>query len=328
MNFSKNNFKQKFKKNCLSAISLSLSLSLVACAPKDQKLTLGGGSKKDGGGATPFALDGKAEQAQNYKYLTVLMDRALESVHLYKAVTDAAYAEKHGMIFVEEVVNGDSIKKVTSKKEMLHEKSKLTFESTYQIQSEVDANNEVKMIHLESLGPVNSELLSKSTVASDTEVKDLKLANQFKSIEMKIDGEKVDVVWKSSDKLSKLNQTGAVLSGVQMYNELKFSFQSTAASQDGASSFLLSQFKLTHDRGVSDFVLEAKQGQQLNLILNDQCLSLNGKISLNSVGTAKYKRDLSYSESELVVTESAKTKYSLPVLKCAERDAVDLTRLF
>lgn len=301
----------------------------MSCAPKDQKVNTrdngGGSSGGGGGGSAQGSSVNKAAIAENYKYIVVLMDRMAEAIHFYQVISDASYAQKKGLKVEDVQIDGLNYKKISQQSLLQTEAAQIDSSVSLLAQVKTTDDQKIKSILITLNGDVSSVEKVKNLTPSQGQASDMTLSLKDRVLRYDIQNDGIHVILKNTEKLNKGDQSLVIL------NTLTFVFQATS-TQDVPSGALaaynLTQVQMNHDRGETDFSLVAQpKDSHITVVLNEQCDAINGTISLSST-TPKFKRDLTYKDSSVVVQESLKKSYSLKSVDCANRPVVDLSRLF
>lgn len=312
----------------LASLVLVPMFILFSCAPKDQKVSVrdsSGGSSGGGGGSAQGSAVNKAAIAENYKYIVVLMDRMAEAIHFYQVITDASYAQKKGLKVEDVQIDGLSYKKISQQSLLQTEAAQIDSNVSFLAQVKTTDDQKVKSILMTLNGDESSVEKVKNLSPAAGQAADMTLSLKDRVLRYDIQSDGVHVILKNTEKLNKGDQSLVIL------NTLNFVFQAVAAQDTPAgalAAYKLVQAQMNHDRGETDFSMVAQaKDSHITVVLNEQCDAINGSISLSSA-TPKFKRDLTYQDSSVVVQESLKKSYSLKSVDCANRPVVDLSRLF
>lgn len=289
---------------------ISLSLLIFSCEPKDQKLVR---PALPSNPTSQGAADGKYD---NYKYVSVLIDREVEALHLLKALTNPEYAAAHGLKFQDMILSSELI---VSK---IGEKTQTT-QINYLVQLELNQDQSLRSVIL--------------TENSTNQMKEfLQLKMDSKSPELEITNTRKMIVIKKLEADSQYLVTVTTsdflkMLGVSGFAENTAKFIATALKENG--DFAINEMILSHFRGgvpAANFAMKTK-ASSLVISLNE-CSNLNGTLSLESVElNAKslplYANNFKYTNSKVEV-EAGKTKATFEAGDCSTRPIVELRKLF
>ncbi len=292
--------------NLFSAL-ISMTFLFSACNPRDNKVVKPGTTGTTVNGAS--LPDPKYE---NYKYVTVLAERQVEILEIYKALSDESFRLNRGMkTTADEIVTENiNLSGVTRKMSLL---SKLTYDRDGKLQKITLSQN-------------NEHASSEKVVGSKT----IEIQNDMKNIMIESNSNgSFDVTYVSLDRL----MYGSAPEST-MVERLKFNFTADATLEQ----FVIHSVEVHHLRGPlsgSNTDLKTSATEGLNLIIKipsaEKCATIDGVLKLESIEMNKdrtapaYTNVLSYTKSGVGV--EAGKKFIFPALDCDIRPTVDLTKL-
>jgi hypothetical protein len=341
-----------FPKSLLSSKSIQLFtsaclLSVVSfsCAPKDTKMKPTAGANSGGSGNTVVGAFTKNEiNNESNKHLVVFMERAVEAIYIFKAVTEPDFKSEN--IQIEDIdLDQQKLKKISFSKDLKQTDTTSRTKNSYLVQSILNDKNEVIKLVIKNSSRPTGELSSvefetESVVKNSSAAESIVLNNFFteiiiskKSVEgQDLGASEFQVQYVKSDYAKTFNLNQYVLD-----SKLAFNFK---ILNPNLNSFQLSKFDVNHYRsGLAQTTNLEMTGDSKDLILtfNAQCASMNGKLSLSSKAQKEqtkdsnkkgplFKKDLVYSDSS--VTIPGKFPLNFPASSCENRPLVDLSRMF
>ncbi len=291
---------------------LSTSILLSACSPRDNKVTKPGSPTVNAAGLP--AVDPKFE---NYKYVAVLVERQIEVLEIFKALSNETFSVSRGITLApgKIVTNANNQSGVTR---------------VISLDSEVtkdEAGNVTKIVLTQN----NAETSFENAVSGERKIE---LKNESKNISIiKNSAGNFDVVYKSVNNLNSVS-TGQAY----MIETLKFNFSVVDA---GFENFKIHATELSHVRIGSavnaNTAMKSSGDLDLNIEMKnaEKCSSITGAFKLDAIETktAKdgkiaplYSNVFTYTATEVKIV--AGKALSLPMLPCDVRPTVDLSKLF
>ncbi len=299
-------------------ISLTVFSILASCAPKDQKI-----AKPDSKASPAGTISAPSGNADNYKYMAILLDRQMEVLQLFKILTTPEFALQKGFKVEDIEINTVKFKKITA--HLTSSSEKLTFVKDISLLAQVISDESGKILKISIVEDANLPSSESVTKTADN----LKLFIKNKTTRLQIERSKTDD--SVSATLDTVDQVEIKTAKSINVNFLKFNFTSIAT--DSGERFKINSIELNHSRyGAADFSLKSTDKLDLIVQVDPLCTSVTGSLVLNSVEvdeikkTPPYSRDLKYQDSSLILKAGTDT-YDLKAAPCAERPIVDIGKL-
>lgn len=305
-----------------------VAMGVVACAPKDQKMTAGGNTNVTQQSAPMSAVE-------HNKLLAVTLDQMTLPVVILNAFLNPQLAEKHGLIVEEAEISDDvSSKKITlirSKETLIKKANQLfSFENAinYQVES-LQRNEEGQLIELVLKSNDSIRLESKGVLKGAKRPTDFLSNNLTERINLTLQPKTNE--WLVV--MNKIEETNSFRDRQTFINsQIKFKFEKI----EGTSNFQEVKIKAVKlnvsRRGAKSggFTLVDKNAQ-LTIKLSEQCASLNGGLQQTRV-VGRTKTDpgtevtthYELKDSSLNILED---QFLLPAQACESRPLVDWSKM-
>lgn len=293
-------------------ISAVLGFTLLsACGAKDTFIP------RAGDRATSFGGQATNGQFESNKHLMLLIDRQVEAIFLFKAVTDPDFATKNNIKVEDILVNKETLKKLTSGQQKFKDGPQ---EQTSQFSLLASIEQESDALTAVTITANSEELTQEKVVVSGT---DLVLKSKLKEITI-VQTDEANIYDATIKMIDEIN----VKSGKSIaLNESKFKF-----SLIGNEAKILTIELLQHNRyGIQNGDMAMKSSASSVVIQFAECASVSGTLNLESLSrNAKgptYVRTAAYNDSSVSLVAGKDTLVAA-ANACAARPIVDLKKLF
>lgn len=300
-------------------IFMALAISLTSCTPADKYM-------KDANNVS-VQSNGADYSSENYRYVSVNVDRAVESLHLLKATLDSSYAAQSGIVLSEDssgklISYGDQdgnavVKTITagSYKHNLKLKMKVNLSS--------DANQALANLDLTNSDRSNSEetfYINKNGKINDRNDVSITNINRSIKIQKMTEANHYLVTENNVDEINIFKYNQVVLSS-QFQMEIMWDGQTSSLSQ---SIQVLSMSMVANRIGRTAIANYSSLSSSLTISLNAGCPSVNGQIVFAQAANNQAALQMDYVDSSITYSTGQKP---YKATSCGIRPVVDVSRL-
>lgn len=297
-------------------IFMALIISLTSCQPVDKEIN----------NSRAYAMADSADSsAVNYRYASITLDRAVESLHLLKAVLSSDYASKNSIAISESAnqkvisygsENGTAKKRIIMTKDYKHQA-----QLTMNIEMNLNSDQTLESLQFKNTDQSNIEetfFIYKSGKVNDKSDVSVKNFSRIIKIKKKASENKYIVEQESVDQID-IFRTGQVISISSFSMEINWDGKADSLEQP----IIITKLDLVSNRlgqkALAKFVSEST----LSLSLKDVCPSVNGTLKLTDNKTNQ-SIEMSAIDSTISFIPIQKI---VPAVTCGVRPVVDLRKL-